>query len=91
VALSISRRRAPLRRTHDQTFAKRFRFASNAGSLLFFMLGGTVVWAAGLAMAAGQVIGARLGAHAVLAKGALLVRPSVVLAAFAMAVRLLLI
>jgi len=69
---------------------KLLNFASNVGSLLFFVLGGKVVWAAGFAMAAGQVIGARLGASAVLAKGAGLVRPFVVAAALAMAVRLLL-
>jgi len=67
---------------------KLLNFASNAGPLLFFVLGGKVVWVAGLAMAAGQVIGARLGANAVLARGAELVRPFVVVAALAMAVRL---
>jgi uncharacterized membrane protein YfcA len=68
--------------------AKLLNFASNLGSLLFFVLGGQVVWAAGLAMAAGQIIGARIGAGAVLAKGARLVRPLVILAALAMAMRL---
>jgi uncharacterized protein len=76
-----------LRRATAHT--KLLNFASNAGSLLFFVLGGKVVWTAGLAMAAGQVIGARLGAYAVLARGAQLVRPLVVIAALAMAVRLL--
>lgn len=70
--------------------AKLLNFASNVGSLIFFVLGGNVVWAAGFAMAAGQVVGARLGARAVLAKGAKLVRPLVVLAALGMAARLLL-
>jgi uncharacterized protein len=70
--------------------AKLLNFTSNVGSLTFFVLGGNVVWAAGFAMAAGQVIGAQLGARAVLAKGAKLVRPLVVLAALAMAARLLL-
>lgn len=69
--------------------AKLLNFASNVGSLLFFVMGGQVVWAAGLAMAAGQVVGASIGANAVLAKGAQLVRPLVILAAIAMAVRLL--
>jgi uncharacterized membrane protein YfcA len=71
--------------------AKLLNFASNAGSLLFFVLSGNVVWAAGFAMAAGQVIGARLGAHAVLTHGAQLVRPLVIVAALAMAIRLLVI
>jgi len=71
--------------------AKLLNFTSNVGSLTFFVLGGNVVWAAGFAMAAGQVIGARLGARAVLVKGAKLVRPLVVVAALGMAVRLLLV
>lgn len=70
--------------------AKFLNFASNLGSLLFFVLGGQVIWAAGLAMAAGQIIGARLGATAVLKRGARLVRPLVVLAALGMALRLFL-
>lgn len=70
---------------------KLLNFASNVGSLLFFVLGGKVVWTAGFAMAAGQVIGARLGANAVLARGAGLVRPLVIAAALTMAVRLLLV
>lgn len=70
--------------------AKLLNVASNVGSLTFFVLGGNVVWAAGFALALGQIIGAQLGARAVLAKGAKLVRPLVVLAALAMAARLLL-
>ena len=69
--------------------AKLLNFTSNVGSLTIFVLGGNVVWVAGFAMAAGQVIGARIGARLVLAKGAKIVRPLVVLAALAMAVRLL--
>lgn len=69
--------------------AKLLNFTSNVGSFAFFALGGNVVWTAGFAMAAGQVIGARLGARVVLAKGAKVVRPLVVLAALGMAVRLL--
>jgi hypothetical protein len=53
------------------------------------VLGGKVIWTAGLAMAAGQIVGARLGAAAVLTRGARLVRPLVVLAALAMSLRLL--
>ncbi len=69
--------------------AKLLNFASNVGSLAFFILGGKVIWAAGFAMAAGQVIGARLGAIAVLRKGAKLVRPLVVVTAIGMALRLI--
>lgn len=69
--------------------AKLLNFTSNVGSFAFFALSGNVVWAAGFAMAAGQVIGARLGARVVLAKGANVVRPLVILAAPGMAMRLL--
>ncbi len=69
--------------------AKLLNFASNVGSLAFFILGGKVIWVAGFAMAAGQVIGARLGAIAVLRKGAKLVRPLVVVTAIGMALRLI--
>lgn len=50
--------------------AKVLNFTSNAASLLFFILGGNVVWVVGLLMLVGQVIGARLGARMVLTKGA---------------------
>jgi uncharacterized membrane protein YfcA len=89
VAATAGLLRQDLRRA--TAHAKLLNFASNLGSLLFFVLGGQVVWVAGLAMAAGQIIGARLGAMAVLVKGAKLVRPLVVLAALAMATRLVLI
>ncbi len=69
--------------------SKLLNVASNVGSLAFFILGGKVVWAAGFAMAAGQVIGARLGAFAVIRRGAALVKPLVVVTAIGMALRLL--
>ena len=70
--------------------AKFLNFCSNIGSLSLFLLSGKIVWTAGLAMAVGQVIGARVGARSVIREGARMVRPVVVAAAIAMAVRLLL-
>ncbi|MEW5764009.1 MAG: TSUP family transporter [Acidobacteriota bacterium] len=55
---------------------KVMNFTSNAASLLFFALGGHVLVAPAVAMAAGQVIGGRLGAKMVLTRGARLVRPA---------------
>ncbi len=68
---------------------KLLNFASNLGSVSFFILGGQVVWPVAIAMAAGSLIGAQLGAQAVLLRGSSLVRPIVVISALAMAARLL--
>ncbi len=58
---------------------KVMNFTSNAASLLFFALGGHVLVAPAVAMAAGQVIGGRLGAKLVLTRGARLVRPALLI------------
>ena len=56
-------------------YTKVMNFTSNIVSLFLFLLGGHVLYAAGLAMALGQVLGARLGASLVLRRGARFVRP----------------
>lgn len=43
--------------------AKALNFSANIASLVVFIFAGKIFWAAGLAMMAGQVIGAWLGAH----------------------------
>ncbi len=58
--------------------AKVINFASNFGSLLFFIAFGDIHWLAGALMIAGQLIGANLGARMVLSKGSKLIRPIVV-------------
>jgi uncharacterized membrane protein YfcA len=68
--------------------ARLANLASNLGSLLIFAFGGQIVLAAGLAMGAGQFLGSRLGADAVLGAGARLVRPLTVVVSCAMAVKL---
>jgi uncharacterized membrane protein YfcA len=70
--------------------ARFANFASNVGSLAIFAAGGHIVVAAGLAMGAGQFIGSRFGARAVIGGGVRLVRPLIVVASCAMALRLLL-
>jgi hypothetical protein len=67
---------------------KAANFASNIAALLTFVIGGRVVWPVGVAMALGQGLGARLGAHATLRVGAGLVRPMLVLVCLALAARL---
>lgn len=68
---------------------KMLNFASNAGSLAVFALGGAVWWAVGLAMGAAQVVGAALGARAAMRAGAGLIKPLLVLTSTGMALRLL--
>lgn len=68
---------------------KVLNFTSNIASLLFFILGGQVVWVAGLAMAGGQFLGARLGSKMVVTKGTRIIRPMLVTVSLIMSVRLL--
>jgi uncharacterized membrane protein YfcA len=69
--------------------SKLLNFASNLAALLVFALGGHVAWAIGLAMAAGQWIGAWLGAHLVIRHGTRLVRPLLVAVSVLLSIRLL--
>jgi hypothetical protein len=50
-------------------------FTSNIVALAVFILGGKVVYSAGLCMAAGQVIGARAGSSLAIRKGVKFIRP----------------
>jgi uncharacterized membrane protein YfcA len=56
-------------------YTKAMNFASNLGSLLFFMAAGHVLYLAGLTMGVGQLLGARAGARMVVARGTGFVRP----------------
>ena len=69
---------------------KLLNFASNAGGLAVFAASGVIWWWLGLAMAAGQVAGASLGARLAMRSGARLVRPLVVAVSLALAASLLL-
>ncbi len=53
---------------------KVMNFTSNLTALAFFMLGGNVLLVAGLVMGVGQVAGAFLGSHLVLARGTRFIR-----------------
>lgn len=54
---------------------KVMNLASNAAALAFFAAAGSVLLLPGLALGAGQLLGARLGAHLALTRGARFVRP----------------
>lgn len=69
---------------------KILNLTSNAVALAVFSLAGQIDYTLGLAMAAGQVVGGRAGAHAAMARGATLIRPLVVIVSIAVAASLLL-
>ncbi|SDJ71582.1 TSUP family transporter [Microbulbifer yueqingensis] len=63
--------------------------ATNTTSMLIFMAGGHLLWGLALCMSAAQAVGARLGSNLVVARGARLVRPVIIIATIAVALRLL--
>ena len=68
---------------------KVMNFTSNVASLLVFLWGGQIHYGAGLVMGAGQLLGARLGAHAVIRRGVRFVRCVFITVVLAFTVRLL--
>lgn len=69
--------------------SKLLNFTSNLASLLFFALGGKLVWSVGLCMALGQFIGARLGSRMVIKQGGKIIRPLIVIMSLAISTKLL--
>jgi uncharacterized membrane protein YfcA len=69
---------------------KILNLTSNAVALAIFSAGGQLDYGLGLAMAAGQVAGGRIGAATAMAGGAALIRPLVVIVSMAVAASLLL-
>lgn len=69
--------------------AKFYNFSTNLASLIFFAVGGHMLWSIGLLMALGQFIGANLGARMAIRYGIRIVKPLVVTVSFLMAAKLL--
>ena len=69
--------------------AKLLNFSTNIASLLFFAIGGQVVWLLGFVMLAGQILGALLGSRLVVSKGAKIIKPLVVSVSLSMSAKLL--
>ncbi|MFW2176955.1 MULTISPECIES: TSUP family transporter [unclassified Moraxella] len=67
--------------------AKVLNFTSNIASLVFFILGGKVLWSVGIAMMVGQAIGASLGANVAVKGGVKFIRPLIVVMCFAMLIK----
>jgi uncharacterized membrane protein YfcA len=64
-------------------------FVSNIVALAVFIIGGNVLWSAGLVMAVGQIIGARAGSSLAIRKGAVFIRPFFLTVVFLTIVRLI--
>ncbi|HEV2435845.1 MAG TPA: TSUP family transporter [Verrucomicrobiae bacterium] len=75
--------------TRATGFTKVMNFASNLSSLLFFLLGRNVLLVPGLAMGLGQLLGARMGSHLVVAKGTKFIRPVFIAMVLAITAKLL--
>lgn len=68
---------------------KVLNFTSNIAALIFFAIGGNIIWLAGFIMAAGQLLGGQLGARMVVSQGVRLVRPLIVIVTLVMSAKLL--
>ena len=68
---------------------KVVNFTSNFASFLFFAVAGHVLWIPAAAMAAGQLIGARLGAGMAMKHGANLIRPLLVVVSLVITTKLI--
>lgn len=64
--------------------AKLFNVSSNLGSVIIFVVGGKVVWAAAGVMMIGSISGAALGSRVVVAHGTKIIRPLMVIMCFLM-------
>ena len=69
--------------------AKVYNFVSNLVSLVWFMTGGHVIYSLGLAMAVGQLCGAKLGARLVMRGGVAFIRPLFIVMVVGMVVLIL--
>ena len=75
--------------TRATAYTKVMNFASNLGSLVFFLLGGNVFFVAGLVMGVGQLLGARIGSRMVIRKGTRFIRPVFLAVVLALTLKLL--
>jgi uncharacterized protein len=75
--------------TRATGYSKVMNFASNAGSLAFFLPGSNVFYGAGLVMGVGQLIGAKLGSQMVITRGTRFIRPVFITVVLAITFKLL--
>ncbi len=75
--------------TRATGYTKVMNFASNVGSLAFFIWGRNVYYQAGVTMGLGQIVGARIGARMVITRGTKFIRPIFLAVVFALTLKLL--
>ena len=72
------------------SFTKLANASSNIGALFIFLTKGLIVWPIAISMAIGSILGAQLGAWAVVRLGSRMVRPMIVTVCCALAIKLVL-
>ena len=75
--------------TRATALTKLLNLTSNVASVLFFALGGKIVWTLGLAIACGAMIGNYLGSHTAMRFGAKVIRPLLVILSLGLTAKLL--
>jgi uncharacterized membrane protein YfcA len=75
--------------TRATALTKLLNLTSNVASVLFFALGGKMLWLLGLCMAAGAMLGGYLGSHTAMRFGARVIRPLLVTLSLALTARLI--
>jgi uncharacterized membrane protein YfcA len=75
--------------TRATALTKALNFTSNVASVLFFAIGGKMLWLLGLCMAAGAMTGGWIGSHTAMRFGAQVIRPLLVLISLGLTARLL--
>src|SRR5690606_30697897 len=68
---------------------KFLNFGANVGAFAVFLAAGAVLWKVGLAMGAGQFLGAQLGSRLAMKQGARIIKPLLVSVSVLLALRLL--
>lgn len=69
--------------------AKLYNFTTNIASVIFFAVGGYIIWSIGFAMAVGQFIGAYFGSKMALKYGIKIIKPLVVIVSILVSINLL--
>ena len=75
--------------TRATALTKLLNLTSNVASVIFFAVGGKILWLLGLSMAAGAMLGAYIGSHTAMRFGAKVIRPLLVTLSLALTARLL--
>ncbi|HEX2793610.1 MAG TPA: TSUP family transporter [Croceicoccus sp.] len=75
--------------TRATAVTKLFNMVSNLASVIFFALGGKIIWTLGIAMACGAIAGSWIGSHMAMRHGARLIRPLLVTLSLLLTAKLL--